>query len=203
MRRKSVFIVFLTLFITACFHRPPQPLVLDDFEDSCGKTCIDFGAGNGSEVSISFVKDKVYSGEQALKIEYKSVPSGYMWVARGYGLTNNKAGLWQRPPQKIAWPKYGGFSFYLYGQANGVSIAFDIKDSKKELFRVVFKDKVKGWTQIVCDFDKFFSRSDWQPEDAEVDTVLNFPVMSFQFEERTPGKGVFYIDKVELICNGK
>jgi len=199
MRGKFVYVVFLALFITACFHQPPQPLVLDSFEDSCGSSCIDFGAGNGSKVSISLSTDKVYAGKKSLKIEYSGVPSGYMWVARGYGLTNKKAGLWQRPPQKIAWRKYGAFSFYLYGQAKGVNIAFDIKDKDNEMFRCMFRDDQRGWKQVVCPFNKFFSRSDWQPQDARPNGTIDFPVVSFQFEPRTPKSGVIYIDKVELL----
>ena len=40
--------------------------------------------------------------------------------------------------------------------------------------------------------------SDWQPDDAVKNGVLDFPLKSFQFEPRTPGEGVIYIDKVEL-----
>ena len=187
------------MFLAACFHRPLKPLVLDDFEDSCGPACIDYGAGNGSKVKVSFSSQVFYSGKKSLKIEYQGTPSGYIYVARGYGLTNKKAASWLVKPQKIAWKRYEGFSFYLYGEGKGIMIAFDIKDKNNEMFRCLLKDNKKGWQKVVCPFNKFFSRTDWQPDNAVADGKIDFPVMSFQFEPRTSKSGLIYIDKVELL----
>ena len=201
--KRFLFVLPLSFLIIGCVHKPAPPLVLDSFEDGCGKACVDFGAGGGSAVKVSFTADKAYAGNKSLKIEYKGSPSGYMYIARGYGLTNKKAGRWLKPPAKISWRKYRGFSFYLYGAGNNVRIAFDIKDKDNEMFRCMFRDKQKGWRQVVCPFNKFFARTDWQPPDASPNGQIDFPIVSFQFEPRTSQSGVIYIDKVELLPRKK
>lgn len=173
-------------------------ILLDDFEGDISKETVDYGEGNGTQVQVSFSQDIKYSGKQSLKVEYNSVPSGYMWVARGYNLDVEGAAQWLKPPKKIRWKKYKAISFYFYGEGKGVTIAFDIKDAQKEMWRYMFEDDTEGWKKVVCEFDKFFARSDWQPSDAEADGVLDFPIMSFQWEVRTPAKGVIYFDKVEI-----
>jgi len=176
-------------------------LVLDDFEDLTDanvKDSVDFGSGNSSRVFVFVSSDPVFSGEKALKVEYDSVPGGYMWIARGYGLDVKGAAKWLCAPEKIKWDRYGVLSFYMYGQGTGTQIAVDLRDAQKEYWRYMITDTKKGWTQVKCPLDEFFSRSDWQPEDAVVDSEMSFPLKSFQLEPRTPGKGVFYIDKLQL-----
>jgi len=173
-------------------------ILLDDFEGEISKKTVDYGMGNGTEIQVSASKDINYSGEQSIKVEYSCVPSGYMWVARGYNLDVKEAAKWLKPPEKIRWKKYKALSFYYYGEGKDVAIAFDIKDAKKEIWRYMFNDDTEGWKEVVCDFGKFFARSDWQPSDAVADGELDFPIMSFQWEVRTPAKGVIYFDKVEV-----
>lgn len=191
------------LLMTGCVHAQDAQKVfmLDDFEGSIvadPKGTIDAGAGNGSGVTVSADKEIKKSGEQSLKIDYDAVSGGYIWVARGFNLDVKGADQWTKKPQDVPWPSYGAISFYLYGAASGARMAFDIKDAGGEMFRFMVTDDTKGWKQVVCPFDQFFPRGDWQPQTADVNGTLDFPVMSFQFEPIAIAKGVIYVDDVSL-----
>jgi len=178
-----------------------KSLVLDDFESeiiSGPKGTIDAGAGNGSSVTVSADKEIKKSGGQSLKIDFDAVSGGYIWVARGFNLDVKGADRWAKKPQDIAWANYGAISFYLYGTASGARMAFDIKDAGGEMFRFMVTDDTNGWKQIVCPFDEFFPRGDWQPSTADVNGALDFPVMSFQFEPIAIAKGTIDVDDVSL-----
>jgi len=179
----------------------PKAFVLDDFEGpiiSDPKGTIDAGAGNGSSVAVSADKENKKSGEQSLKIDYDAVSGGYIWVARGFNLDVKGADRWTKKPQDIPWQSYGALSFYLYGTASGMRMAFDVKDAGGEMFRFMVTDDTKGWKQVVCPFDQFFPRGDWQPPTADVNGTLDFPVMSFQFEPIAIAKGTIDVDDVAL-----
>jgi len=195
---KNLLITAVFLALTGCGMKE-QTLLVDDFEGHLSHQTVDFGSGNGSQVNVEDSSEIVHSGKQSLKVDYTAVSGGYMWVARGYRLDVPQAAQWSKKPQDIAWKRYKGIAFYLYGEAKGAEIAFDIKDAKGEIFRSMITDDTPGWRRVVCLFSGFVSRSDWQPANAAVDRVLDFPVMSFQFEAKTPGKGVFYVDTVELL----
>ena len=195
---RFVVIVSIFLFILGGCTCRQASLLIDSFEGNLDKTTVDFGAGRGSKVNISASKQIKKCGEQSLRIEYESKPSGYMWVARGYDLDVKGAAKWIKKPQEIPWKKFNAFSFWMYGNNSGHIIAFDIKDNGGEMHRFIIEDNFKGWKKIICPFKDFFPRSDWQPQKAVKNGVLDFPVKSFQFEPRTPGKGVIYIDCVRL-----
>lgn len=177
----------------------PKILVLDDFEGEISAKTVDYGTGSGSQIKVNASKEIKYHGEQAIKLEYKAVTGGYMWLARGYSLDIKGAASWLKRPQEIDWPKYGSLSFYMYGKNSGASIAVDIIDSGFEYFRFMVKDDFVGWKQVICPFDKFLARGDWQPAKAKVDAKLDFPVNAFQFEPRTITQGILYFDYVHLI----
>jgi hypothetical protein len=175
-------------------------ILLDDFENMLigGPTgTVDFGAGGGSSIEVSGARDIKYSGSQSLKIKYDAVSDGYMWVARGFGL-DSKNTDWLIKPASIDWLKVKAITFYMYGSDTKTMIAFDIKDNGNEMWRFMVEDNFKGWKQIICPFGGFFARGDWQPDSADKNAVLDFPVKSFQFEPRPQAKGVLYFDKVEL-----
>ncbi|MDD5005310.1 MAG: carbohydrate binding domain-containing protein [Candidatus Omnitrophica bacterium] len=174
-------------------------LVIDDFEGKISAQTVDYGAGAGSQIEVSGSKDIKYHGNQALKLKYKSVAGGYMWVARGYGLDVKGAASWREKPAGIKWSKYSSLGFYMYGQNSGAIIAVDIIDSDFEYFRFIVKDDFTGWKEIVCPFDKFLARGDWQPVKAKTNAVIDFPVRAFQFEPRPIAEGVVYFDYVHLI----
>jgi|GEM_PF-340420 len=192
------------LLVAGCVQAQdtPKAFVLDDFEGPIvmdpKEGTIDAGAGNGSSVTVSADKENKKSGEQSLKIDYDAVGGGYIWVARGFNLDVKGADRWTKKPQDIAWSSYGAISFYLYGTASGMRMAFDVKDAGGEMFRFMVTDDTKGWKQVICPFDQFFPRGDWQPPTADVNGTLDFPIMSFQFEPIAIAKGAIDVDDVSL-----
>jgi hypothetical protein len=200
--KKLLFILSLACWAGAgCVNaqEAKTAFLLDDFEGSIvsGQT-VDAGAGNGSAVTVSADTQEKRSGDQSLKIDYDAVSGGYMWIARGYNLDVKGAALWSAEPEKVNWAGYGAVSFYFKGSGSGAQMAFDIKDAGGEIFRFMVKDDAKDWKQVVCSFDQFFPRGDWQPETADKNGTLDFPVRSFQFEPIAIAKGVINVDEVSL-----
>jgi len=62
----------------------------------------------------------------------------------------------------------------------------------------MIEDNFKGWRRIICPFNEFFPRGDWQPDSADKNANLDFPIKSFQFEPRPESKGGVYFDDLEL-----
>jgi len=198
MKRASIlFLAVTTLFLFSCSYAP-EDILLDSFEGKLDKSTVDFGASENSYVEVEASKDKKVCGEQALKIVYKLKPSGYMWVARGFNLDVENA-HWVVKPEEINWHRYNAVSLYMYGANSGGVVAFDIKDKGREMWRALIDDDFSGWKEITIPFNEFFPRKDWQPNDADNNEVLDFPIMSFQFEPRLPGEGVYYFDCVKII----
>lgn len=199
--KKVLFLsIVCALCMTAVCFAEKQFLVIDDFEGAISggpEGTVDFGTGNGSSLEVTASTDIKQSGKQALKVTFDAVPSGYMWIARGQNLDSKNAG-WLLKTEDIAWEKYSAISFYMYGTNSGIDVAFDIKDSGNEIWRFIVKDDFKGWKQIVCAFDKFYARDDWQPDTADKNGQIDFPLKSYQFEPRS-GKGTLYFDAVALI----
>ncbi|MBD3263937.1 MAG: hypothetical protein GF375_02400 [Candidatus Omnitrophica bacterium] len=196
---RNLFISFSFVFLTLVGCSPrDSSFILDSFEGEVNSSTVDFGSSRGSSVEVEAEKDIVKCGNQALKITYNLKHSGYMWVARGYGLDVEGAAAWSAAPKDIEWAKYNTISFYMYGTASGTVIAFDVKDRDGELWRFLVDDDFSGWKEIVCPFSQFFPRSDWQPDGASLNEELDFPLMSFQFEPRMPGENYLLIDCVSL-----
>ena len=189
----SVFLVFSS----GCTKAPD--FLIDSFEGEVSSETVDFGSSDNSSLVVVSDKEIKVCGEQSLKLDFELNPSGYMWAARGHGLKVEGAAKWEAKPCDIKWSKYDAFSLYMHGQNSGGIIAFDIKDSGGELWRVFLDDDTSGWKEFVCPLAEFFPRGDWQPENADRNEVLDFPIMSFQFEPRIMGKGVYYFDCVKLI----
>lgn len=189
--------LFIILFLIAC-GKAPAPLLLDSFEGPINAETVDFGSSEGSSLEVEALNSEKACGAQSLKIIYDLKLSGYMWIARGYGLDVEGASAWLIPPDKIEWNKYNALTISMLGMDSGAVIAFDIKDRGGELFRFLIDDDFKGWKEIICKFSAFFPRGDWQPENAEVNGVIDFPIMSFQFEPRMPQKGELIFDCVTL-----
>ncbi|MDD5771125.1 MAG: carbohydrate binding domain-containing protein [Candidatus Omnitrophica bacterium] len=199
---KKIGILAVTLlFLTAGICLAEENLLIDDFEISVSggpDGTVDFGAGNGSSVEVSEAADIKNTGDKALKVVYEAVDGGYIYVARGTGLDAKNAG-WAINPDDIKWEDYSAISFYVYGTDSKVKIAFDIKDNGGEIWRFIIEDDFKGWKRVVCSFDKFMVRDDWQPQDADNNFQLDFPVRIFQFEPLADSKGTLYFDTVELV----
>lgn len=200
---KKIFLLaaIAVLFLTGICLAEGNNLLLDDFEFTVSggpDGTVDFGAGNGSTVTVTTSGDIKNSGNQALKVAYDAVKGGYIYVARGAGLDAKNAN-WLIKPSDIKWEDYSAISFYVYGADSKTKIAFDIKDNAGELWRFITEDDFKGWKKVVASFDKFTARDDWQPSDADKNGILDFPARSFQFEPLPESKGTLYFDTVELV----
>lgn len=201
MKRIVYFFIIVFILITNFSFAQENNLLIDDFEISisCGPDgTVDYGSGGGSSVEVSASVDVKYSGEQSLKVDFDAVSGGYMWIARGFGLDAQNA-AWLVTPDSIDWPKYNAISFYMYGNDSKTRIAFDIRDNGFEMWRFMVEDNFKGWKKIICPFAEFFPRGDWQPDMADKNANLDFPIKTFQFEPIAEARGVLYFDKVELI----
>ncbi len=200
--KKGLFLLAAGLFLaTQVCLAASDNLLLDDLEmavSNGAQGTVDFGAGNGSSVEVTGSTDIKNSGNQALKVVYDAVAGGYIYVARGTGLDAKNAN-WALKPADIKWAEYSGISFYLYGTDSKAQIAFDLKDNGGEIWRYLLSDDFKGWKKIVCSFDKFVVRDDWQPNDADKNGQLDFPIKVFQFEPLPVSKGTLYFDTVELV----
>lgn len=196
-------IVFLTLFLLGC-SQSQNSLLLDSFEGEVSHKTFDYGSSKNSSVKIEAEKKKKLCGRQSLKITYTLKPSGYMWIARGYNLDVKGAGWGNNiEPKTIKWDKYNSFSLAVYGKKTNRTLALDIKDKGGEIWRYLIDDDFSGWKTIIIKFSDFFPRKDWQPSSAVVNETLDFPIMSFQFEPLTPGKGDYLIDCVKLTYKNK
>lgn len=193
-------LLFVLAAATICLAQEKN-LLIDDFEVvfSAGPDgTVDSGAGIGSSVEVAAAVDFKRSGKQAMKVTYNAVSGGYIWIARGFDLDAKHAD-WLVKPQDIDWKKYKAISFYVYGSDSKTKVAFDLKDSGNEIWRYIFEDNFKGWKQIVCLFSEFNARSDWQPQTADKNSMMDFPIKSYQFEPLPEAKGVLYFEDVELI----
>jgi hypothetical protein len=86
----------------------------------------------------------------------------------------------------------------MYGNDSKTRVAVDLKDSGNEMWRIIVTDDFKGWKQVVCPLKDFFARSDWQPDNADKNGAIDFPLKSYQFEPLAVAKGTLYFDDVEL-----
>jgi hypothetical protein len=199
--RKFILGLFFVFSAVSFSYAQSESLLIDDFEGALSgppSGTVDFGAGGGCSLEVSADTQIKYSGKQSLKAQYNAVSGGYMWIARGFGLDAQNSS-WLIKPEEIAWQDYKAFSFYLYGNNSKVQVAFDIKDSGNEMWRFLVEDNFTGWKQVVCPFKDFFPRDDWQPDSADKNALLDFPLKSFQFEPRPEAKGTLYFDSVSLV----
>ena len=200
MRALYLFLTFVLCMLVSC-NAQEKGLLIDDFEIQISggpDGTVDFGSGGGSSIEVTGAADIKYSGQQSLKVAYDAVPGGYMWIARGLDLDAKNA-AWLINPQDIDWSKFNAISFYMYGSDSKARIALDIRDNGFQIWRFMVEDDFVGWKRIVCPFNEFFVRTDWQPDKADKNAVLDFPLKSFQFEPRPEAKGTVYFDDVELI----
>jgi hypothetical protein len=201
MKKAGFLAVVLVLLMVGISFAQEKTLLIDDFEVSITggpDGTVDFGAGNGSVVEVSEAVDIKNTGNKALKVVYDAVGGGYIYVSRGTGLDAKNAN-WPIKPEDIKWSEYNGISFYVYGTDSKAKIAFDIKDNGGEIWRFIAEDDFKGWKRVVCSFDKFIVRDDWQPESVDKNSQLDFPIKIFQFEPLADSKGTLYFDTVELV----
>jgi len=200
MKEKKLILIISLLIVgfMGCSSAPAE-VTIDSFEGPLTKETVDYGASEGTSLKVEADTTIKICGAQSLKIEYELKPSGYMWIARGYNLDVKGADKWEVLPQDVKWRAYNAISLEMYGTNSGGVVAFDIKDKGGEIWRYIIDDDFTGWKEIICPLKDFFVRKDWQPDSATKNETLDFPVMSFQFEPRLPGKGVYYFDCVKLV----
>ena len=199
MKNLRYVLVSLTLLFMFGCSQSPKELLLDSFEGKLNKETVDFGSAQGSSIKVAADRENKVCGEQSMKIEYDLKASGYMWVARGYNLDVKGAANWEVQPKDIEWSEYNSVSVQMYGSNSNGVIALDLKDSGGELWRFLIDDDFSGWKEIICPIGEFFPRSDWQPDTADKNEILDFPVMSFQREPRIFGKQAFCFDCFKLV----
>ncbi|MBU4234693.1 MAG: hypothetical protein KKF43_19450 [Proteobacteria bacterium] len=198
--KKIVYLIFSVLIsvgLSGCSSHGKE-LLLDSFEGDLNHETVDYGSGGGANLAVTAEKDLKFHGTQSIKLEYDMSEGGYLWAARGYNIDVKGAAKWEVPPEKIKWDKYNAFSVYMYGKNSKGKVAFDIKDSGFEIWRFMIDDDFEGWKEIVMPFSEFFARADWQPFNADRNSVRDFPIMTFQLEPRRPDKGVYLFDCVSL-----
>ena len=201
MKKTFFLVAALILFVAGNCLAEGNNLLLDDFEivvSNGAEGTVDFGSGNGSAVEVTQARDIKHSGNQSLKVVYDAVEGGYIYVARGTGLDAKNAN-WAIKPSDIKWTEYSAMSFFVYGTDSKAKIAFDIKDNGGEIWRFITEDDFVGWKEVVVNFDKFVVRDDWQPDGADKNAQLDFPIKVFQFEPLPGSKGTLYFDTVELV----
>lgn len=196
---KNLGLILLSVIILLGCSKAPSEVLLDSFEGDISDVTVDFGSSDNSSVKVTAEKNNYICGAQALKIDYDLKTSGYMWIARGYDLDVKGAACWEVEPKDVKWKKYNALSINMNGTNAGGVVAFDIKDAGGELFRFLLDDDKNGWKTVICPFEHFFPRKDWQPETAQINEKIDFPIKSFQFEPRLPGKGVYLFDCVKVI----
>ncbi|MDD2752422.1 MAG: carbohydrate binding domain-containing protein [Candidatus Omnitrophica bacterium] len=199
--KKLILVSAMVVMLATFAFAQENNLLLDDFEIGIAggpEGTVDFGSGNGSSVEVASAADTKYWNDLSIKVTYDAVPGGYIYIARGFGLDAKNAG-WLVKPEEVKWADYKAIAFYMYGNDSKTKIAFDVKDNGGELWRFNVEDNFKGWKEVVCPFAGFVARTDWQPEIADKNGVMDFPLKSYQFEPLPPAKGTLYFDKVELI----
>lgn len=210
MRLKILLIILVIVIIAAggyyfCLCKQKSPvLIIDSFEGKIiggENATVDYGSGAGATVDVSPARKPVIDGRQSLKIIYDVSGGGYMWIARGYNLTQKNAAQWKISPGKIKWENYNALIFYLYGEGSSNKIAVDLIDNGKEYWRFLITDDTTGWKEVIIPFSEFSVRTDWQPDSARRNNTMDFPINVFQFEPKS-GKGILFIDKVSLRKRG-
>ncbi|MBU1122222.1 MAG: carbohydrate binding domain-containing protein [Candidatus Omnitrophota bacterium] len=199
MKKLGILLAGLGVFVFIGCSVPPLDVLLDSFEGAINAETVDYGTGQGSSLKVSADKSLKICGEQSIRLEYFLKPSSYMWTARGYNLDVKGAAKWLVKPEEIKWKKYNAVSMFMYGRNTGAVIAFDVKDAGGEYWRVIIDDDFQYWKEMVFPFSHFFPRRDWQPETAQRNEVMDFPLMSFQIEPHMPGNGVCNFDCVKII----
>lgn len=194
----KILFVGLCIMVVGCSLKP-KGLLLDSFEGKINKKTVDYGSSAKSFLKVTGDKTLKICGRQSMKLTYILKPSGYMWAARGFKLDVKGANAWLIKPKDINWSKYNAFSLYMYGANTSGIVVFDIKDSGGEMWRFLIDDDFTAWKKIVIPFSNLFVRKDWQPEGADNNGKLDFPIISFQFEPLSPGKGSYNFDCVKLI----
>jgi len=203
MKSLYVFLAGFLVFSLISYAQTEKELLLDSFEGELNSRTVDFGAGDDSLIEVDASTELKVCGAQSMKIKYDLKPGGYIWIVRRDEADKSKSkkegNIWLVNPRKIDWEKYDALSLQMYGRKSNAIITFGIKDVKGEIWRFIILDDFKGWKEVVCPFSQFYAHRGQQPQNAEFNKILDFPIKSFLIEPNIPGEGVYYFDCVKLI----
>ncbi|MGE5483061.1 MAG: carbohydrate binding domain-containing protein [Bacteroidota bacterium] len=144
-------------------------------------------AGPASSIKITVVDDPTAHGQRALRID--SVTKDWN------GVPISAAG-----DKEFDWSDYRALSMWVYGTNSGVGFFVELNDKGEEHFRSpLIVDDFIGWKQIVIPFEEFLSRDDWQPDTADMDLEITWPIRDFQPFTGASGEGYILIDLIEVI----
>lgn len=163
----------------------PGGVVLLDFETDLGDRLSTY-TGPRSSIETSIV-EQAAEGRYALRID---------------SALRDWNGVVIQPPagQPYDWSRFRALSFWMYGTNSRQMFVVELNDSGEEHFRSpIITDDFTGWKQIVIPFEEFASRDDWQPENAEIDLAITWPLKDFQPFASVGGSGYILIDLVEAI----
>jgi hypothetical protein len=194
------FSLVIFLAIAVC-HAENEDLLINDFEGQISPApegILDIGNIGDSYIQIEAAANIKYSGQQSLKIIYYVMPQGFSWVMNAHGLHGKSD--WLVEPEDIRWAEYNAISFYMYGYDSKIKLNFEIFDTNGEIWIFPIEDNFNGWKKIICPFNYFQPRKDWQPGQAITNSILDFPIkaFTFHFPPQTEKKGVVYFDCVGL-----
>lgn len=166
---------------------PPTPggLVLVDFETDLGDRLSTY-AGPASSIKTTIVEQAV-QGRYALRID---------------SVLKDWNGVVVQPPkdQVFDWSSFRALSLWVFGTNSGQMFVVELNDKGEEHFRSpLITDDFTGWKQIVIPFEEFASRQDWQPENADIDLDITWPIKDFQPFASVGGAGYILIDLIEVI----
>jgi len=200
----TIVLIFCVYYYASFFRG--NKLLIESFEGKIGVDTVDYGSSADSTISASGSSQFSKCGMQSLKLQYDLKPSGYVYCATGYDLhhvtdsSSWNAGTsgWIVDPDQIQWDDFNALSIYLRGQKSS-RVAIDVKDAGGELWRSMVQVGSSGWKKFLIPFDEFSVRTDWQPDAAVKDRVMNFPITSLQIEPKDHGRNTLYADCVTLV----
>lgn len=187
MNRRIIRISAGALFFTAVVLfagnvRAGDSLVIADFEDS--KRPVITYAGPGSTMTAEYQTAIVHGGKQALKTKMD---------------TSNWAGtLIELSGATADWTGYSKLKLWVYGSKSGRRFNIDLEEKGKEQCRYTITDDFEGWKEFVIKLSEFLPRTDWQPNDADKNGKLDFPLKTIQFFTSASFGSTLYFDDISI-----
>jgi hypothetical protein len=142
----------------------------------------------GSSIKSKYATNIKHEGKHSLYLQCNSK----IWATSTISLTDKNNN----------WENYNYLSLWVY--SNNLIQFFDIiiPDSQDESFTYRILGIQKGWNDIVIPISDFKPKSDWQPEKAILNGIIDFPIKGLTFfSTSTKGNFNLYFDQIELIKN--
>ncbi len=147
-------------------------------------------AGSGSELLLAgFDEDPIVSmfnyNHERDELHVRLVDQGYrsgQAIEFTWKVSETQAAVGIRPTGENVWDGslYELLTFWVQGDGSVFRYRVEITDASGERFEFVGQIDHKGWEQITVPFTAFQSRS-WQPGDANVNQILDWPWRDVRF----------------------